>query len=192
MTLEELISALEAEDPNLVLPDGFTNPHSYRGYYDELAFEPAQNVTVGAMLADARTALGSTYTGWKGGEYTMGSYTDCWLAVEGCLGETIGPILLKLMIDVGKYVHRDLNADPEALAWARAKAEKIRDKCRAFEAEAQAQDRTEPAAMWRRFAWFLETQFIGGKGCVVAAFDERRPAFAALETRVRTTEENAR
>lgn len=102
MTLEELITALEAEDPNLVLPLGFTNPHSYRGYYYELAFEPAQNVTVGAMLADARAADGATYTGWKGGEYTMGSYTDCWLAVEGCVGETIGSHFLKLMIDAGK------------------------------------------------------------------------------------------
>ncbi|MFC9490722.1 hypothetical protein ACFTZM_32240, partial [Streptomyces hydrogenans] len=65
MPLGELITALEAADPDLVLPDGFTHPHSYRGYYHELAFEPAHNATVGEMLADARSALGTTYTGWK-------------------------------------------------------------------------------------------------------------------------------
>lgn len=61
MTLDELIAALDAADPDLVLPDGFTNPHSYRGYYEQLAFEPAQDVRVADMLADAREALGTTY-----------------------------------------------------------------------------------------------------------------------------------
>lgn len=102
MTLEELITALEAADPNLVLPDGFTHPHSYRGDYMDLAFEPASNVTVAAMLTDARSALGTTYQGWKGGDYEMTEYTDCWLASEGGLGETIGPLLLRLMLAAGK------------------------------------------------------------------------------------------
>lgn len=102
MTLTELIEALEAEDPTRILPDGFTNPHSYRGYYDEVAFEPATDVSVGAMLADARTALGATFQGWKGGDYTMSGWTDCWLAVQGCTGETLGPLLLRLMIANGR------------------------------------------------------------------------------------------
>lgn len=103
MTLGELIRALEAEDGAKVLPDGFTNPHSWRGDYMELAFEPATNVTVGAMLADARRALGATFTGWKGGEYTMGEYTDCWLCEQGTSvdAETIGRRLLGYMLDAG-------------------------------------------------------------------------------------------
>ncbi|MFE6815971.1 hypothetical protein [Streptomyces sp. NPDC057677] len=101
MTLEELITTLEAADPTLVVPHGFTNPHSYRGYYDELAFEPATNVTVVDMLADAQFALGCTYTGWKGGAYTMQGFTDCWLAEQGCLGETLGALLLSLMLAAG-------------------------------------------------------------------------------------------
>lgn len=102
MTLEELITALDAADPTLVLPHGFTNPHSYRGYYDELAFEPATNVPVADMLADARSALGATYTGWKGGEFVMRGYTDCWLAQEGSAGgETLGPLLLEFMLAAG-------------------------------------------------------------------------------------------
>jgi hypothetical protein len=103
MTLSELIAALEAADPALKVPLGFSNPHSYRGDYMDLAFEPTANVTVGEMLADARSALGSTYQGWKGGDYTMGKYTDCWLATEGSSedSETIGPVLLTLMLSAG-------------------------------------------------------------------------------------------
>uniref|UniRef100_UPI003F496201 hypothetical protein n=1 Tax=Streptomyces sp. CA-141956 TaxID=3240051 RepID=UPI003F496201 len=101
MTLEELITALETADPTLVLPHGFTNPHSYRGFYEDLAFEPATDVRVTDMLADARDALGETFEGWKGGEYKMRRGTDCWLAHEGMLGETLGPLLIRLMLDAG-------------------------------------------------------------------------------------------
>lgn len=103
MTLGELISALEAADPAAALPLGFSSPHSYRGDYMDLAFEPTANVTVGAMLADARAALGNTYQGHKGGDYTMGAYTACWLAENGSGdGETIGPILLTLLLAAGQ------------------------------------------------------------------------------------------
>lgn len=99
MTLSELIGALEAEDPDLLLPLGFSNPHSYRGIYEDLAFEPVADVTIGQMLADARSALDATYEAWKGGEYTMREYADCWLAEEGRGGgETIGPFILALLI----------------------------------------------------------------------------------------------
>lgn len=50
MYLGDLIDRLKAEDPNKGVPLGFKNPHSYRGYYDCLAFEPAENVTVASML----------------------------------------------------------------------------------------------------------------------------------------------
>lgn len=100
MTLDELIVALDAADPDLVLPLGFSNPHSYRGDYMDLAFEPTANVTVGAMLADARSARGATYQGWKGGDNTMDGWTECWLATEGSSAdsEVIGPILLTLLL----------------------------------------------------------------------------------------------
>lgn len=99
MTLGELIAALGAADPTRTVRHGFTHPHSYRGYYNELAFEPAANVTVADMLADARSALGATYEGWKGGDFTMHEHTDCWLSEEGCAsGDTISALLLELML----------------------------------------------------------------------------------------------
>ncbi|MFF0277805.1 SLOG family protein [Streptomyces sp. NPDC004330] len=98
MPLGELIATLEAADPDLVLPDGFTHPHSYRDYYHERAFKPAGNVTVGDMLADARSALGTTYEGWKGGDYVMSEHTDCWLSGEGrATGDSISSLLLRLI-----------------------------------------------------------------------------------------------
>ena len=101
MILKELIDFLESKDPTIILPLGFNNPDSYRGYYEELAFEPAENISIGEMLKCAIEALGSTYTGYKGGEYTMGEYTDVYLANWGETGESIGPVLLNLMVKSG-------------------------------------------------------------------------------------------
>lgn len=102
--LMELIERLEKEDPKKTLARGFDNPHSYRGYYDQLAFEPCEGpITVGRLLQFARSALGATYQGWKGGDFTMGPYTDCHLAEVGHTGEELGPTLLGYMLrDVAK------------------------------------------------------------------------------------------
>lgn len=103
MSLDELIEMLMAADPTKVVRHGFENPHSYRGYYDELAFEPAVNVTVGSMLEAAQDAWGTTYTGWKGGDFTMKGYTDCWLSFEGSAsGETLGRTLVTYMLEDSK------------------------------------------------------------------------------------------
>ena len=103
MVLEELIEFLEKREPETVVPLGFDSPHSYRGYYDELAFEPRENTTVGAMLACAKQALRETYKGYKGGEYTMGEWTQCHLAPYGNTGEGIGPVLLRYMVGEVKH-----------------------------------------------------------------------------------------
>lgn len=80
--------------------------------------------------------------------------------------------------------------DPEALAWARGVVERVREKYREFERQAQSKGDIEQASQWRKFANLLDMEFIGGKGCVVAPFDERRPAFvAALESAPTATEE---
>lgn len=99
LDLGELILALEAEDPTRILPIGFNNPHSFRGDYVDLAFEPAVDVSIGDMLAAARAALGSTYQGWKGGDYTMAEHTTCWISYEGESSDNcIGPLMLRLLL----------------------------------------------------------------------------------------------
>lgn len=102
MTLEQLIDELEKYDLNIVVKHGFTNPHSYRGYYDQLAFEPASNVSVGFMLSCAESALGAIFEGWKGGDYMMDEDTPCWLAQEGYYSdadEPITPLIIKAMLN---------------------------------------------------------------------------------------------
>lgn len=98
MTLEELIKALEAEPKSKVVRNGFRNPHSYRGSYENLAFSPCEEVCVGAMLAAARSAYGAAFTGYKGGTCIMGPYTPVYLAEWGQCGEEIGPTLLRYIL----------------------------------------------------------------------------------------------
>ena len=87
MDLGQYIELLEKADPDKKIANGLGNPHSWRGSYCELAFEPIGETTVGEMLAEAKKADGAEYTGWKGGEYLMdrdttinierkGEYTD--------------------------------------------------------------------------------------------------------------------
>lgn len=100
MTLGDIITRLEREpDKDRVVPFGWGKPCSYRGYYEDLAFAPADNVTVGSMLAHARDALGTTYYGYKGGDYRMDEYTRCWIATYGdSNGQAIGGVLLALLL----------------------------------------------------------------------------------------------
>lgn len=86
--------------------------------------------------------------------------------------------------------------DPEALAWARAKVQAFIDKMRRFEEQASHSDPYSPARerQWRVFGNIVEMDFIGGKGCVIAAFDERLPSIlpALDETTVRPEPDDPR
>jgi hypothetical protein len=68
------------------------------------------------------------------------------------------------------------DTDPAALAWARAAVQRRIDHYRGFEAKARTSGSEERAAQWRKMANLLHMDFIGGEGCVIAAFDERRPS----------------
>ncbi len=99
MELKKIIEELAQLDPEIIVRKGFGLPHSYRGFYDELAFEPEENTTVGAMLGHARSALNKTFEGYKGGKYKMEGWTDTWIAEYGSEGEAIGQSLLWYMIN---------------------------------------------------------------------------------------------
>jgi len=99
MNLGELIEYLESKDSTIVVKMGFSEPHSYRGDYANLAFEPCKNTTVGKMLECAKSALNKVYTGYKGGEFTMREYVDVYIAEYGYLGEQVGKILLDYMTE---------------------------------------------------------------------------------------------
>ena len=81
--LGKLVEFLEEQDPSTVVRYGFGEPMSYRGYYDDCAFEPAEFTTFGAMLSHAESALNKAFVGYKGGEYLMDEDTECWIAKHG-------------------------------------------------------------------------------------------------------------
>jgi len=60
------------------------------------------------------------------------------------------------------------SCDQNAVEWARAAVEKVRDWCR--ELETQGSDNSDN---WRRLANLLEMKLIGGETCVVTPFDAR-------------------
>jgi len=97
MNLGDLIKQLEEYNPDTVVPLGFGSPHAYCGNTFDVAFEPVEDTTVGKMLEHAKSALGATFTGCKGGEYAMDRYSDCGIAAYGYWGEPIRPLLLTCM-----------------------------------------------------------------------------------------------
>ena len=83
LNLGELIALLEAAPQDLVVAHGFGNGNSYRGYYNQLAFEHARDARVSDMLAEARACLGRGFEGYKGGWYIMSSCTPVNIANYG-------------------------------------------------------------------------------------------------------------
>jgi hypothetical protein len=91
LTLGALIKELEqlAPETPVILSDAEGSypgrAISYRGYYSDLCFVPtSDHTTVGTLLATARTALGDTFEGYKGGDYVMEANTPLWIDEYGC------------------------------------------------------------------------------------------------------------
>jgi hypothetical protein len=68
---------------------------SYRGYYEDLALgydwsEEKAEPTIAKLLETLEWANGSTYSGWKGGEFKMHEDTRLWIDNSGtCFGVAI-------------------------------------------------------------------------------------------------------
>jgi len=100
MWLCDIIDYLESiPDKSKICPVGFRSPHSYRGFYEQLAFEPTENVTVQEMLDAAKEADGTIYAGWKGGEFKMWACTDCWVAFTGHGGDKLSLMVLRYLVE---------------------------------------------------------------------------------------------
>jgi hypothetical protein len=92
-TLGELIDLLKRRDPDEKVRYDFgpfcpTTLDSYRGYYDDLAlgFDEIDwdtYPTVKSLVAELESAIGKTFTGWKGGDYVMDRETPLWVANPG-------------------------------------------------------------------------------------------------------------
>jgi hypothetical protein len=87
MTLGKLIERLETLPPETMLD--LASPHSYRGYYSDLAFEIGDKIAAADALKMCRAAMGEVFQGYKGGDYQMGRNTPVWRASYGCCGQKI-------------------------------------------------------------------------------------------------------
>jgi hypothetical protein len=83
MTLGKLIDCLEAMPSTETVPN-ICKPHSYRGYYSDLAFEQKDGLRpAGELLDECRAAMGEVFIGYKGGEFVMGRNTPLWISTYG-------------------------------------------------------------------------------------------------------------
>lgn len=66
---------------------------SYRGFYEDIAigWKPGNfDVEVPGFLSLIECAIGTTFTGWKGGDYVMREDTPVWVANRGeCHGTAL-------------------------------------------------------------------------------------------------------
>lgn len=96
LTLAGLIEQLEKLDGKREI-FGIGYAMSYRGYYCDLAFAPVDETrTVDDLLRTSKKLIGSTFTGYKGGDYLMDEHTPLWIADYGDSGYK----LMGLDIDV--------------------------------------------------------------------------------------------
>lgn len=90
MNLGELIDALKKQPGDLAVyidgPFGLTPGElgSYRGYYDDLAIGLDDKYRrVDDLVKELESAVGKTFTGYKGGTFRMGRDTTVWIANYG-------------------------------------------------------------------------------------------------------------
>lgn len=70
--------------------------------------------------------------------------------------------------------------DPDALAWARLKIQHAVDRATGFEAHCRETGNKSGEVNWRTVRQFMSQTLIGGRGCVIGAFDERLPEMRRL------------
>lgn len=88
LTLGRMIALLDVLEPERLV-HGLGELDSYRGYYDDLAFEPTdQRETVAALKARCQAAMGKVFKGYKGGDYMMGESTPLWVSPYGSSSST--------------------------------------------------------------------------------------------------------
>lgn len=83
-TLGQMIEALEALPEDMPV-EAIGELESYRGYYSDLSFDTGStsHPTVVDVLEDCREAMGSSFTGYKGGDFWMTGNTPLWDSAYG-------------------------------------------------------------------------------------------------------------
>lgn len=89
LCLGDFLSQLRDADPEATIP--LANPHSYRGYYSDLALEPTPGapIKVWQLINQLSDVIDTELTGYKGGEFLMSADTPLWVAHYGCTGQAL-------------------------------------------------------------------------------------------------------
>lgn len=107
MTLDKLIKELEQLPEDFEL-EGLSDPHSYRGYYSDLAFERSKRTTAGELLKLCKSCMGKVFEGYKGGEFMMGEGTPVWIA---SYGTSAGAMKIISILPNGLFEEKEDNLD---------------------------------------------------------------------------------
>ena len=86
LTLGQLVDVLD-QSPDATINLG--NPHSYRGYYDDLAFSEESQIAGDLSRLIKSDVMDKTLKGYKGGDFLMDENTPLWLASYGDTGLAI-------------------------------------------------------------------------------------------------------
>lgn len=89
MTIGELLGRLSELNSDLLI-EGLGDPHSYRGYYSDLALERiSKSVSVEVLSETVGEVLGTELTGYKSGEFLMDEDTPVWVSSYGSCGKKL-------------------------------------------------------------------------------------------------------
>ena len=98
LTLGGIIEKLEPhKDSGLTVP--LCGPDSYRGYYSDLAFDRGET-PIAEFVGLCKSAVGTTFEGYKGGYFIMSEDTPLWVAGYG----DWGPALMDVRVENGEVV----------------------------------------------------------------------------------------
>jgi len=83
LTIAELVEQLSSFPSDKQI-DALECAHSYRGYYDDIAFESnGRKQPANEVMNYVISCIGQQFEGYKGGTYTMDKNTHVWLSTEG-------------------------------------------------------------------------------------------------------------
>ena len=111
MKLSQLFSIfLEMTDTSFVFSQGFDTPHSYRGYYTELAFQPAEDIKLHDIIKSLDRAYIEVFEGYKGGDYKYNMTTACHLAWIGNCTEDdylrLGSLVAEMVAEYNSRINK--------------------------------------------------------------------------------------
>lgn len=83
MPLGQLVAELRQLPEGTVVTGVSPEVNSYRGYYEDLAIEPGLATSATTLVEVLSAAIGQTFEGYKGGDFTMDRMTRVWVAPYG-------------------------------------------------------------------------------------------------------------